>query len=118
MKPTISIALITLGLTFPAPAMAAPIHLRCPSPSTHYEFTVNEDAGTVTGYAVGAPNDTPWEARQTTITASRINFLGHLDFPFEINRQTGVLSIDTRPYGEVINDYRCKLSPAGSKRLF
>ena len=29
MKPNLSIALITLGLTFPAPALAEPIHLTC-----------------------------------------------------------------------------------------
>ena len=29
MKPTISIVLIALGLTFPAPALAAPTHLTC-----------------------------------------------------------------------------------------
>ena len=52
MKPTISIALITLGLTFPAPAMAAPIHLTCTetestwgTPSDRRVF-INASAGT------------------------------------------------------------------------
>ena len=101
------------------PSVAAPIHLTCSAPSgDQYAITVNEAAGTVHAFAVGAADDTPWQATQVSITASRINFVGLSGWPMEVDRQTGVLSIDVRPYGEVINDYRCSRSQAPAKRLF
>ena len=126
MKPTISIALLALGLTFPAPALAAPTHLTCTeTKSTESELRSRQvfidtdtNAATVYGQSMrltAEPDqlilsfvqETPdFDFMQLVVNRSTLAFNYHRALRSQLARQLG------EGIHEIKTGGQCRITPA------